>query len=114
MVAAPVDTPVITPVAALTVTDAGLLLVHVPPVGVDASVVTVPAHNEVVPVIAVGAAFSVRPRAVETAVEALGTQLTTSLKYTVPTEEIVGRKEALVAPVILVNPVVGLVDDCHW
>ena len=84
-------TPVITPVAALMVTAAGLLLLHVPPPGVDDKVVTVPAHIDAVPVIAVGAAFSVRPSDEDTAAVALGTHLTLSLKYTVPIDEIAGR-----------------------
>jgi hypothetical protein len=47
------------PVPAPTVATAVLLLVHVPPVGVDASVDVLPKQIPVVPVMAVGIAFTV-------------------------------------------------------
>ena len=50
--------PVTTPVPATTVA-LPLLLVHVPPAGVELSVVVNPIHTLFVPVIAVGLAFTV-------------------------------------------------------
>jgi hypothetical protein len=48
-----------TPLDEPIVATAGLLLLHVPPVVISAKVVAVPAHIEVVPVIAAGAEFTV-------------------------------------------------------
>ena len=50
----PVTIPVVEPILALP-----LLLVHVPPAGVEFSVLVAPTHTFKVPVIAVGLAFTV-------------------------------------------------------
>ena len=62
MLAVPVLTPVTMPVDAPTVALAALLLVHVPPPGVDVSVVDVPIQAVSVPPIAPGAAATVTTR----------------------------------------------------
>ena len=61
MVVEPGVTPVTTPVEELTVAAAGLLLLHVPPVVVQARVVVDPTDTLVVPVMAatVGTGFTV-------------------------------------------------------
>ena len=59
MFASPATTPVTTPVADPTVATAGLLLLHVPPLGVHDSAVVALSHTAAVPVIAAGAAFTV-------------------------------------------------------
>ena len=58
IVAEPAFTAVSIPVAEPTDATAALLLLHVPPVVVLPSVAIEPAHSEVVPVIAPGAAFT--------------------------------------------------------
>ena len=60
MVGVPADAPVTTPVAALTVASAVLLLLHVPPVTVLPKAVVRPTHTFVVPVMATGVVFTVR------------------------------------------------------
>ena len=55
----PVVTPVTTPVVRSTVPFAGVLLLHVPPVGVELNVIVVPGHTEEGPVIAAGSGFTV-------------------------------------------------------
>jgi hypothetical protein len=59
MVLVPVATLFTIPVPAPTVATAVLLLVHVPPVGVDTKVDVLPRHIPVVPVMAVGWGFTV-------------------------------------------------------
>ena len=58
IVGAPAAIPLTTP-DALTVAIVGLLLVHVPPEGVEDSVVVLPIQTEVTPLIAVGNPFTV-------------------------------------------------------
>jgi hypothetical protein len=55
----PDETPVMTPVVGLTVATDGVALLHVPPDGVLLSVVVDPTNTYVVPVMAVGKAFTV-------------------------------------------------------
>jgi len=59
MLSVPPLTPVTTPVADPIVASAVLLLVHVPPEDVSASVVVDSLHTENVPVIGAGAVFTV-------------------------------------------------------
>jgi hypothetical protein len=76
MVAVPADAPAVTsPVDAPTVAIAVLLLVHVPVVGVLASVVVCPTHTDAVPVIAVGEASTVTMVLIEQPVVAVYTML---------------------------------------
>jgi hypothetical protein len=58
IVSVPAELPVTTP-EPLTVANAGLLLLHEPPVVASVNVVVKPAHTLVTPVIAAGAAFTV-------------------------------------------------------
>lgn len=64
MVGAPAATPVTTPVV-LTVASPVLLLLHVPPPGVEANVVARPAHTLGVPVMVEGVATTVNTAVVE-------------------------------------------------
>ncbi len=59
MVGKPAETPVTTPVAATTVADARLLLLHVPPVVASLRLMVLPGHTVVGPVIGDGGAFTV-------------------------------------------------------
>lgn len=59
MVVVPTVIPPTTPVVAFTVPIEGLLLLHVPPAGVDVSVVVAPRHAMLIPVIAVGVGVTV-------------------------------------------------------
>ena len=61
MVGVPADAPVTTPVAALTVASAVLLLLHVPPVTVLPKAVVRPTHTLFTPVIAAGIGLTVKP-----------------------------------------------------
>ena len=60
MVGVPAATPVIIPDVDPALAHAVLLLLQVPPAGVEFKVVVNPAHTVVVPVIAVGSAFTVK------------------------------------------------------
>lgn len=55
----PLATPVTTPDIEPTLAIAGLLLLHVPPVGEELNVVDVPPHIANVPVMTLGAVFTV-------------------------------------------------------
>lgn len=55
----PVATPVTTPVVGTTEPCAGILLLQVPPSGVELSVVFAPVHTVAVPLIAEGDVFTV-------------------------------------------------------
>lgn len=61
MTAVPAVTPVSAPEVVLMVATAVLLLVHVPPVGLPERIVALPVHTLLLPVIAEGSAFTVKP-----------------------------------------------------
>jgi hypothetical protein len=93
MVAVPGETPVIAPDVLLAVAIVGSLVVQMPPVGVEESVVDRPVHADATPRIVVGAGLTVTVMAGENA--ELAPQVTNiryDMVYGVPDEEIVGLK----------------------